>query len=191
MCPTTISVNNISSVNNNASPPFGYSSNTTLGNKTTQDQAETAIEWIVKRNNLSFEEKHSPLVQFWIKQDQQKDKKISNNEDKIMFKLNYLNKLKNLPLEIKFEIISFIPTLTMRRHFYLLKTMIVMDKEDIVLQSNNFVNSTNNNILQRFENTLSTVKSNKKLNYLFENSLSTINNIDNYCYVENNKVRMK
>ncbi|KAL9653568.1 hypothetical protein ABK040_000488 [Willaertia magna] len=170
----------------NAYPPFGYSSNTTSVNKTTQDQAETAIEWIVKRNNLSFEEKHSPLVQFWIKQDQQKDKKINNNEDKIIFKLDYLNKLKDLPLEIKFEIISFIPTLTMRRHFYLLKSMIVMDKEDVVLQSYNFITSTNNNILQRFENTLSTVKSNKKLNYLFENSLSTINNIDNYCYIENN-----
>ncbi|KAL9653585.1 hypothetical protein ABK040_000504 [Willaertia magna] len=170
----------------NAYPPFGYSSNTTSVNKTTQDQVERVIQWIAKRNNLSFEEKHSPLVQFWIKQDQQKDKKINNNEDKIIFKLDYLNKLKDLPLEIKFEIISFIPTLTMRRHFYLLKTMIVMDKEDVVLQSYNFITSTNNNILQRFENTLSTVKSNKKLNYLFENSLSTINNIDNYCYIENN-----
>ncbi|KAL9654275.1 hypothetical protein ABK040_010306 [Willaertia magna] len=141
-----------------------------------QSQTEITTEWIIKRNNLSFEQIHSPLVQFWIKQDQQQ---YDQNVNKIIFQSDYLNKLKDLPLEIKFEIITFIPTLTMRRHVYLLKSFISSDEQNLFYQYHQ-------TFLQRFENTLSTIKSNKKLNYLFENSLSKVNNIDNYCYYENN-----
>ncbi|KAL9644898.1 hypothetical protein ABK040_005378 [Willaertia magna] len=133
-------------------PEITPSSFTSPVSKTTnRNPFEITSEWIHKRRDLSFEDKFSPIVQLWIKQDNELP--IARTDNNQIIK-DFVQLLKNIPLEIQFEIISFIPTLTMRRHISLLKT-----KEKFK---------------EMTENTISTIRSNRKLNLLFENPLSSL-----------------
>ncbi|KAL9646364.1 hypothetical protein ABK040_014515 [Willaertia magna] len=136
-------------------------------NKTMNNAFDSTLlrTWKKTKDLLSTKRNYSLPVEYWIKK--QEEGQQEDEEKQEVLKESTIELMKsNLPMEIKFEIISFIPTLSKKNYFVELLQQL-----------------QKSSLEKKLTNTLTMLQSNEKLWKLFKENIYAIENLlSDYSY---------